>query len=331
MKGQTLIPLKDKIAILEKSYQFLEEFIKNRLFGFLQYDEKKVKKLKKEIKARIKRQDKINRVWAGLNIPLAYNTSAAIAKEKLVKLNAKVKKKRFDLISSQSKRNGIKKLLKYMDSANKKILETVDQYFKLLKQSQGQIQNLVDNTEIQEGTEKIIEESIIPVARVTESGFTYKATPSRGEVQRSIKKLFQRVFGDFDFITITMKNGKTRNYKPTGYMKMLARTEMRMIQTQAVKDRCREYQNDLVQISTHDRFCQICAPFEGQIYSLSGKHPIYPPVQDEPPFHPNCEHNINPTTDEAINIEKDYGKEFPEPYLGTVQDRIEELRGSKAV
>lgn len=338
MAAQTLIPLKEKISILDKSYQALENYIKKRLFGFVKYDKAKAKKLKAEILEKIARQDKINRLWAGLNIPIAYNIAATAAKARLERINAKVKKKKFEMVSAKSKKNGVLQLVSFMDAANKKIRETVNQYFKLLDKANKKtgnmqnygLQNLVDSKEIQEGTQKIIEASIIPVERVTKTGFTYLATPSRIEVQKDINKLFEKVFGDFDFISITMKNGKIRNYKPDVYMKMLARTEMRLIQTQAVKDRCREYQNDLVQISTHDSPCRVCLPFEGQIYSLSGKHPIYPPVQDEPPFHPNCEHNLNPTTDEAINIEKEHGKEFPEPYRGTVQDRIDELRRIKA-
>jgi hypothetical protein len=335
-KRNTLIPLKDKIAILDKSYQALESFIKKRLFGFTVYDGEKAKKLKAGIFEKIARQDKINRLWTGINIPLAYNRAAGIAKERLEKIGAKVKKKRFDLVSSQSKKNGALRLVSYMDAANEKIKETVTQYFKLLQKAHKktaalqnfQLQNLVDNQEILQGTEKIIKASIIPVERVTKAGFTYMATPSRGEVQRNIGKLFEKTFGDFDFISITMKNGKVRNYKPRTYMKMLARTEMRTIQTQAVKDRCREYQNDLVTIPPHDDPCPICEPFQGQVFSISGKHPFYPPMISIP-AHPNCEDTYSPTSEEAIAIEKKHGKEFPEPYRGSVQDRIDELRKAK--
>jgi hypothetical protein len=335
-KQITLIPLKDKIAILDKSYQALESFIKKRLFGFIIYDEKKAKKLKAEIFEKIARQDKINRVWAGLNIPLAYNQAASAAKERLEKIGAKVKKKRFDLVSAQSKKNGTLRLISYMNRANEKIRETVNQYFRLLKQAHKktevlqnfQLQNLVDNQEILKGTEKIIKASLIPVERVTKTGFTYLATPSRIEVQKDIKKLFEKVFGDFDLISITMKNGKVRNYKPNVYMKMLARTEMRAIQTQAVKDRSSEYQNDLVTIPPHDDPCPVCEPYQGQVFSLSGKHPFYPPAIDMP-IHPNCEDHYSPTSEEAIANEKKFGKKFPEPYRGSIQDRIEEVRQKK--
>lgn len=336
-KRNTLIPLKDKIAILDKSYQALEIFIKKRLFGFTVYDGEKAKKLKAEIFEKIDRQDKINRLWAGINIPLAYNRAAGIAKKRLEKIGAKVKKKRFDLVSAQSKKNGALSLISYMNAANNKIRETVTQYFKLLQKAHKktavlqnfQLQNLVDNKEILQGTEKIIKASIIPVERVTKAGFTYMATPSRGEVQREIKKLFSRVFGNFDFISITMKNGKIRNYNPRKYMEMLTRTQMRAIQIQAVKDRCREFQNDLVIIPPHDDPCPICEPYQGQVFSLSGKHPFYPPVIDIP-IHPNCEDHYSPTSEDAIAIEKKYGKKFPKPYRKSIQERIDEVRKRKA-
>jgi hypothetical protein len=335
-KRITLVPLKDKIAILDKSYQALESYIKKRLFGFTRYDSKKAKKLKAEIFEKIARQDEINQVWAGINIPLAYNQAARVAKKRLEKIGAKVKKKRFDLVSSQSKKNGVIRLISYMDAANKKIRETVTQYFKLLEKTHQktaalqnfQLQNLVDNQEILKGTEKIIKASIIPVERITKTGFTYMATPSRGEVQRDIKKLFRKTFGDFDFISITMKNGKVRNYKPNVYMKMLARTEMKATQTQAVKDRSREYQNDLVTIPPHDDPCSICKPYQGQVFSLSGKHQFYPPAIDMP-IHPNCEDHYSPTSEEAIAIEKEHGKKFPEPYRKSVQDRIDQVKQEK--
>ena len=336
-KKNTLIPLKDKIAILDKSYQALESFIKKRLFGFTVYNEKKAKKLKAEIFEKIARQDEINQVWTGINIPLAYNQSASIAKKRLENIGAKVKKKRFDLVSSKSKKNGALRLISYMNTANEKIRETVNQYFKLLKKAHQktaalqnlQLQNLVDNQEILKGTEKIIKASIVPVERVTKAGFTYMATPSRIEVQKDIKKLFEKVFGDFDFISITMKNGKVRNYKPNVYMKMLTRTEMRAIQTQAVKDRNREYQNDLVTIPPHDDPCPICEPYQGQVFSLSGKHSYYPPAIDMP-IHPNCEDHYSPTSEEAIAIEKEHGKKFPEPYRKSVQERIKQVKEEKS-
>jgi hypothetical protein len=47
-------------------------------------------------------------------------------------------------------------------------------------------------------------------------------------------------------------------------------------------------------------WCGNCIPFEGNIYSVSGKHPVFPPMTDVPPFHPNCLHLMYPTFESGL-------------------------------
>jgi len=101
------------------------------------------------------------------------------------------------------------------------------------------------------------------------------------------------VDGD-DFIEI---NG--RFYTIKKYAVMLARTELSNTMFQAVKDECEKWGNDLVEFSSHDKPCPICAPLEGQVFSLSGQDVEYEMAPDMP-IHPNCEHNLNPTSRVAI-------------------------------
>jgi hypothetical protein len=106
---------------------------------------------------------------------------------------------------------------------------------------------------------------------------------SRGELG---KKIFDYLLGQIDdngFIRI-----KGRYWNPRKYTELVARTELRKAQTEATKDLCREYENDLVQWSDHATDCEICEQFEGKIYSLSGHDPKYPMLPEEPPAHPNC-------------------------------------------
>jgi len=52
---------------------------------------------------------------------------------------------------------------------------------------------------------------------------------------------------------------------------------------------------DLVQVSAHGG-CDLCAPWEGAILSISGDTPGYPTVDEAEAsglFHPNCKHAIN--------------------------------------
>lgn len=134
-----------------------------------------------------------------------------------------------------------------------------------------------------------------------------KAGDSRGQVQKSIKNHFKKRFGDAKFINI---NG--RNYDLRKYSKMVARTRIRVMQTQAVEESMLEYNADLVQISRHGTVCDICGKYEGNVYSQFGKTPGFPVLpRGVPPWHPNCEHNKTPTSKEALWQRERYKYEAP--------------------
>jgi len=120
---------------------------------------------------------------------------------------------------------------------------------------------------------------------------------SRGWLSKQIIEFLRALIEEDEFIEI---NG--RMYKMSKYAKMVARTELRNVQTAATLDLCKQYDNDLVQVSDHGTDCEsgICQQFEGNIYSISGAHPKYPQLEETPPYHPNCLHSILPTSDEAI-------------------------------
>lgn len=87
------------------------------------------------------------------------------------------------------------------------------------------------------------------------------------------------------------------------YVDMAVRTKSRILHNEGTINRLKEYQEnqseynenfDLIQISEHgsDDWCGI---YEGNVYSISGKHPYYPSVEVLPnrPYeilHPNCRH-----------------------------------------
>ena len=126
------------------------------------------------------------------------------------------------------------------------------------------------------------------------------AGSSRGVLKRLILAHLRMLVTDENLIEI---NG--RNYKIGKYAEMVARTEIRKAQTEAVKEKCREYDNDLVKVSDHGTECAECKDIEGEVYSLSGTHSVHPQLPDFPP-HPNCEHDISPTSEEAIAVNKEW-------------------------
>ena len=97
-----------------------------------------------------------------------------------------------------------------------------------------------------------------------------------------------------------------RNYNLRSYSEMVARTRLRQAQTDAVLNTCEQYENDLVQWSRHANPCGSCAFHEGKIYSLSGRHSKYPLLPARPPLHPNCEHDLSPTSEMAIEMREAY-------------------------
>jgi len=87
-----------------------------------------------------------------------------------------------------------------------------------------------------------------------------------------------------------------REWRLDSYAQMVARTTSREIATVATINTCQEADIDLVQISSHWPTCEICAPLQGKVFSISGNDKRYPKLEEEytPPIHPNCRHVTTP-------------------------------------
>ena len=121
---------------------------------------------------------------------------------------------------------------------------------------------------------------------------------ARGFISREIMRWLRSNLADGNYIKIG-----NRMYNVRDYSELVARTRMIEASTEAVKAMCDEYENDLVEFSTHDNPCDECADLEGQIFSISGTDPEYPALTSdvEPPVHPRCEHNLNPVSRIALS------------------------------
>ena len=80
-----------------------------------------------------------------------------------------------------------------------------------------------------------------------------------------------------------------REWRLDSYAQMVARTTSREIATVATLNTCQEADIDLIQISSHYPTCEICAPLQGKVFSISGNDKRYPKLEEEytPPIHPN--------------------------------------------
>ena len=114
------------------------------------------------------------------------------------------------------------------------------------------------------------------------------------------------------------------------YAELVARTKTREAVTRGSINRYIEAGQDLVIITNHGTDCEVCKFFEGKVFSISGTHPKYPPIDQllngGPPFHPNCLHNIAPFVEDlASETEKRIGAKIDKRVLGKSQKEIARL------
>lgn len=101
------------------------------------------------------------------------------------------------------------------------------------------------------------------------------------------------------------------NWSLHTYATMVSRTTSRQAEILSVVTQ--DPGHDLYRISAHGTTCALCAPYEGRVYSRSGKDPRFPPLSDafgkiDPAgpdnltnswlnIHPNCLHALRPWTE----------------------------------
>ena len=88
------------------------------------------------------------------------------------------------------------------------------------------------------------------------------------------------------------KDAAGRMWTLDSYCTMVARTTTREAVTFGTMNRALAGGYDLVMISEHHPTCELCAPLQGKVYSLTGQTPGYPLYENFVPVHPNCLHNI---------------------------------------
>lgn len=143
-----------------------------------------------------------------------------------------------------------------------------------------------------------------------------------------------------EFVQSLVREGVTsfvdkagRHWSLHAYGAMVCRTTSRQAEVMAVLTADPEH--DLYKISSHSTSCPVCAPFEGRVYSRSGKDPDFPPlaaafgkIDVNGPnelwntylnIHPNCLHVLIPwtkagKTPEEIQKIKDFSDPRKNPF-----------------
>lgn len=309
-KLPSLPPLKPRLRGLEARYASIQEEIGEHILSVHTYSDKAKKRIITRVKTLLDEHKLKDLAFCEENVKKAYDEASTRAEERLKQIGATLDYTYKEIEFQESIEKYTALLYGDFQRAKETIIGQVKLYFRLLKEAtekkrKASLQFLDKSEIIEEGVDRIVTEGAVVRERVTKAGHKYYAAKSRGEISKEIKLLFEKTFGKLDFIAIDCKDGIRRHYQASSWFKMQARTRMRECQTHAVRDRCKQWQNDLVRVSSHDNPCKRCADFEGEVFSLSGDHPKYPVLDNFPP-HPNCEHHIDPTSEVAIQVEEEY-------------------------
>lgn len=238
------------------------------------------------------------RSYAPEAIRAAYKASAGVARTRLELLGAKASR-RYNQARPEKRILALSKMaLRDYWKANNTIEKTARQYLSVMSQAAAGVARVkakaqeFDSATVKDFIKRTVAGSLKAKTKYNE-GLAHLTSKDIAAKVRG--KLLEQIGGG-DFINI---NG--RNYTLKDYSELVARTRMRESQTEAVKEMCAEFENDLVEIPRHDNPCQECAEYQGKVYSISGKHPDYPELPDGgPPWHPNCEDVMNPVSENAL-------------------------------
>lgn len=117
-----------------------------------------------------------------------------------------------------------------------------------------------------------------------------------GSSIKTIKNTVKETLGDQGFTVLLDRGG--REWQLGQYSEMLTRTHINKAANEAMINRMGDFEVDIVEVSSNGATDELCSSQEGALYSISGNSENYPPLDgNEPPYHPNCTHNLIPRPD----------------------------------
>lgn len=276
-----LIPLGKEISQLEQAYGILEKKIFDVLFSITpsDYTDLKAMKATDKISLLIKNMNLFVLGWIRRNINKSYKIAEEVNESTFKKddiqedPNAPASRKELTIAGMVD--------ITFADylKANQSIKENANGYLQLMKLSSNEVLKLQE-FDVQNVAEDILK------------GVNLSSGVSRNQASRQILSNLKKLYGDSGFVVV-----KGRRYKAKYYAELVARTRLRETQTNSTIDTNIRFGNDLVQVSRHEHISDICSPFEGKVFSISGHSSIYPQLSEAPPFHPNCQHVLLPFVD----------------------------------
>lgn len=126
---------------------------------------------------------------------------------------------------------------------------------------------------------------------------------AEGRITGSTRKdISNKIAGELRDGNVAIVDKAGRKWSFENYSKMVARTKLTQASNQGLMNRLQRNGYDLVQVSMHFGTCDLCAPWEGRILSISGNTsrfrgggvPSVDTARKEGLFHPNCRHRLLP-------------------------------------
>lgn len=240
-------------------------------------------RLMKEVRSIVNHLNRFAISWSRSSVTRAYSEAQAISETKLRALKEKADPEFDEDIHKITKDKFSEATTEDLVKANQSILVTANIFFEVIgKTKEGLLQIQAFDFRDEEVIAGLVDDAI-------------REGESRGQIAKRIREYIQKIIGDEQYIQI---NG--RNYNMKKYSKMVARTRLRKVQSESTRNTCKQFDHDIVEISDHGTETEICQEFEGNIYSLDGATKGFPVLTQEPPYHPNCQHSMFPTSVEAI-------------------------------
>ena len=140
-----------------------------------------------------------------------------------------------------------------------------------------------------------------------------------------------RQLRDEGFFTVQYGEGAGKRFVPADiYASMVARSTTREAGNMARLTQLTANGYDLVKMTEHYPTCEVCAPLQGRVYSISGEDDRFPALYEHISeqycnIHPNCRHSIVPWVESMRSPEEveEALKKAKEPF---VDSRSEEER-----
>lgn len=123
-----------------------------------------------------------------------------------------------------------------------------------------------------------------------------------GDARQKINKDLQQILKNEGITALRDRSG--REWDLLDYSRMLSRTKLTQAHNTGLSNRLVESGYDLVMVSDHFGTCPLCAPFERQILSLTGRTKGFFTLREaerEGLFHPNCRHTFSPYHDKYLD------------------------------